>query len=65
MDVDAAREADAEDAVAYEMQGEAPPRTQGLQFDLPEDDQRDPDTAVVQDGELEPERAIGPESADE
>lgn len=60
MTVDEARRAYAEDAMAYKMEGEKPPRTQGLQFDLPEGDQRDPDTEIIQDGEINLDEDIGP-----
>lgn len=53
MTVEDARRAYAEDAVAYKMEDEEPPRTQELQFDLPEGDQGDPDVEVVQDGEIQ------------
>lgn len=61
MGVDEARRAYAEDAIAFNMENEEPPRTQGLQFELPDGDQRDPDTAVVQDGEIELDTDLGPE----
>lgn len=58
MTVEDARRAYAEDAMAF-MDGEEPPRTQELQFDLPEGDQRDPDVTVIQDGEIQLEQDAG------
>lgn len=47
----AARHAYAEDAMAF-MDGEEPDSTQELQFDVPEDDQWDPDVEIIVDGEI-------------
>lgn len=60
MSVEDARRAYAEDAMAYKMENEEPPRTQGLQFELPEGDQRDPDVEIIQNGEIQMDTDLGP-----
>lgn len=49
--VEEARRAYAEDVIR-KMNGESPEYTQGLQFELPEGNQRDPDVAIIEDGEV-------------
>ena len=65
MTVEDARRAYAEDAMAYKMENEEPPRTQGLQFELPEGDQRDPDVEIIRDGEIVMDHDFGPVSEDD
>lgn len=67
MTVEEARHAYAEDAMAF-MNGEEPERTQGFQFEMPHDEERDPDTTIVHDDHIEMDQAIGevtdPEDSD-
>ena len=46
-----ARQAYAEDAMAF-MDGEEPEYTEALQFEVPDDEQRDPDIEIIVDGEI-------------
>ena len=64
MSVEEARRAYAENAMAF-MNGEEPDWTQDFQFDMPLDEERDPDTTVIHDGEIEMDQAIGEATDDE
>ena len=58
MTVEEARRTYAENAMAY-MNGEEPARTQSFHFEMPKDEERDPDTMIIRDGEIEMDQAIG------
>lgn len=65
MTVEEARRAYGEAMISFMETEEPTERMQGFQFDLPAGDQRDPDVAIIEDGEIVMREAIGPENDEE